>query len=109
MKLDINGQVQNIDVEPNMPLLWAIREVVGLTVPSMAVVSPSVVPVPSTLTVSQCALALFQCQPLVKPKLLLLKRSPKTTRIQCNKLGLRLMFHSVAIASLVKLWLQQPS
>jgi len=31
MKLDINGQVQNIDVEPNMPLLWAIREVVGLT------------------------------------------------------------------------------
>ena len=31
MQLDINGQVQNIDVEPNMPLLWAIREVVGLT------------------------------------------------------------------------------
>ncbi len=31
MQLDINGQIQNIDVEPNMPLLWAIREVVGLT------------------------------------------------------------------------------
>ena len=31
MQLDINGQVQNIEVEPNMPLLWAIREVVGLT------------------------------------------------------------------------------
>ncbi len=31
MQLNINGQTQNIDVEPNMPLLWAIREVVGLT------------------------------------------------------------------------------
>jgi len=31
MQLNINGQVHNIDVEPNMPLLWAIREVVGLT------------------------------------------------------------------------------
>ena len=31
MDLNINGQIRNIDVEPNMPLLWAIREVVGLT------------------------------------------------------------------------------
>ena len=31
MQLNINGQTHNIDVEPNMPLLWAIREVVGLT------------------------------------------------------------------------------
>lgn len=31
MQLDVNGQIHNVDVEPNMPLLWVIREVVGLT------------------------------------------------------------------------------
>ena len=31
MQLNVNGQIRNIDVEPDMPLLWAIREVVGLT------------------------------------------------------------------------------
>ena len=31
MQLNVNGQIHNIDVEPNMPLLWAIREAVGLT------------------------------------------------------------------------------
>ena len=31
MQLSVNGKIHNIDVEPNMPLLWAIREVVGLT------------------------------------------------------------------------------
>jgi isoquinoline 1-oxidoreductase subunit alpha len=29
--LNINGKVQNIEAEPNMPLLWAIRDIVGLT------------------------------------------------------------------------------
>ena len=31
MQLLVNGKIHNIDVEPTMPLLWAIREVVGLT------------------------------------------------------------------------------
>ena len=31
MQLSVNGQMYDIDVEPNMPLLWAIREMVGLT------------------------------------------------------------------------------
>ncbi len=31
MDLNINGSTYSIDVEPNMPLLWAIREIVGLT------------------------------------------------------------------------------
>jgi isoquinoline 1-oxidoreductase alpha subunit len=31
VRLTINGQVHDIDVEPNTPLLWAIRENVGLT------------------------------------------------------------------------------
>jgi isoquinoline 1-oxidoreductase subunit alpha len=29
--LKVNGQVHHIDVDPNTPLLWAIREGVGLT------------------------------------------------------------------------------
>jgi isoquinoline 1-oxidoreductase alpha subunit len=29
--LTINGKTHNIDVEPDTPLLWAIRENVGLT------------------------------------------------------------------------------
>lgn len=30
IKLTINGKQQSIDVDPQMPLLWAIRDVVGL-------------------------------------------------------------------------------
>jgi len=31
IRLTINGKAHNIDVEPDTPLLWAIREQVGLT------------------------------------------------------------------------------
>ena len=31
LRLNVNGKVHNIDVEPETPLLWAIREQVGLT------------------------------------------------------------------------------
>jgi isoquinoline 1-oxidoreductase alpha subunit len=31
IKLTINGQSHSLDIDPNMPLLWAIRDVVGLT------------------------------------------------------------------------------
>ena len=31
MQLNVNGQIRNVDVEPDMPLLWAIRESLGLT------------------------------------------------------------------------------
>ena len=31
MKLDINGQVREVDADPDMPLLWAVRDEVGLT------------------------------------------------------------------------------
>lgn len=31
VKLTINGQSHSIDAEPDMPLLWAIRDLVGLT------------------------------------------------------------------------------
>ena len=31
IELTINGQSHSLDVDPNMPLLWAIRDAVGLT------------------------------------------------------------------------------
>jgi isoquinoline 1-oxidoreductase alpha subunit len=31
IRLTINGETKNVDVDPNTPLLWAIREQVGLT------------------------------------------------------------------------------
>jgi aerobic-type carbon monoxide dehydrogenase small subunit (CoxS/CutS family) len=31
MKLDINGQAHDVDASPDMPLLWVIRDLVGLT------------------------------------------------------------------------------
>ena len=31
MQLTVNNQLHEIDVEPEMPLLWALREVIGMT------------------------------------------------------------------------------
>lgn len=31
MKLDINGTIQDVDATPDMPLLWVLRDVLGLT------------------------------------------------------------------------------
>ncbi len=31
MKLDINGQVHDVDVDPATPLLWVLRDTIGLT------------------------------------------------------------------------------
>src|ERR1043165_9978314 len=31
MKLDINGTVREVDAPPEMPLLWVIRDLLGLT------------------------------------------------------------------------------
>ena len=31
VKLKINGEVKNLDIEPDMPLLWALRDIVQLT------------------------------------------------------------------------------
>ncbi|HYT48014.1 MAG TPA: 2Fe-2S iron-sulfur cluster-binding protein, partial [Burkholderiales bacterium] len=31
MRLSINGKTHDVDVEPSTPLLWALREQVGLT------------------------------------------------------------------------------
>jgi aerobic-type carbon monoxide dehydrogenase small subunit (CoxS/CutS family) len=31
MQIDVNGRSHEVDVEPDMPLLWALRDVLGLT------------------------------------------------------------------------------
>ncbi|MGH8701854.1 MAG: (2Fe-2S)-binding protein, partial [Burkholderiales bacterium] len=31
MRLNVNGRAYEVDVEPEMPLLWALREFIGLT------------------------------------------------------------------------------
>jgi len=31
MRLNVNGKTYEVDVEPGMPLLWALREFIGLT------------------------------------------------------------------------------
>jgi isoquinoline 1-oxidoreductase alpha subunit len=31
VKLDINGQVREVEASPEMPLLWVLRDIVGLT------------------------------------------------------------------------------
>jgi isoquinoline 1-oxidoreductase alpha subunit len=30
-KLDINGKIRQVDVEPEMPLLWVLRDVLDMT------------------------------------------------------------------------------
>jgi isoquinoline 1-oxidoreductase alpha subunit len=30
MKLNVNGRVHDVDVEPEMPLLWALRDALGM-------------------------------------------------------------------------------
>ncbi|MFM8989086.1 MAG: (2Fe-2S)-binding protein, partial [Alphaproteobacteria bacterium] len=31
MKLDINGQEREVDVDPDMPLLWVLRDTLAMT------------------------------------------------------------------------------
>lgn len=31
MKLDVNGSIREVDASPDMPLLWALRDLLGLT------------------------------------------------------------------------------
>lgn len=31
IKLSVNGKEQSVDVDPSMPLLWVVRDVIGLT------------------------------------------------------------------------------
>ena len=48
--LTINGKAHDVDADPGTPLLWVLREWVGMT-GSMAAASLSAAPAPCTSTV----------------------------------------------------------
>ena len=33
MRLNVNGQMRELDIEPDMPLLWVLRDELGITGP----------------------------------------------------------------------------
>ena len=55
--LNINGQTHQVDVDPNTPLLWALRDTIGLTGTKYAAVLPNAAPAPCTWTAWPCARA----------------------------------------------------
>jgi isoquinoline 1-oxidoreductase alpha subunit len=48
--LNINGKKQQVDVDPNTPMLWVLRDHLTWSEPSMVVVLRSVAPAPFILT-----------------------------------------------------------
>jgi len=42
--LKVNGQARSIDADPDMPLLWALRDFLGLKAPSTAAASVPAAP-----------------------------------------------------------------
>jgi len=54
---DINGKVENVDAPADMPLLWALRDVVGLTGTKFACGMRSAAPAPSIWTARPSARA----------------------------------------------------
>ena len=60
LQLIVNGEAREVDVDPETPLLWVIRENLNLSGPNLVVVPLSVVLVRYILTVYQCDLVLRQ-------------------------------------------------
>ena len=57
IQLTINGRSHQVDVEPNTPLLWVIREQVGLTGTKYGCGIASAAPAPFIWTEPPCARA----------------------------------------------------
>ena len=53
MQLKVNDQLHDIDVEDDMPLLWVLRDELGITGVNMGAELHNVAPVPCIWTVSQ--------------------------------------------------------
>jgi len=53
----VNGAIAHLDVDPDTPLLWVIRENIGLTEPNSAVAWRCAAPVPYTLMAKRSARA----------------------------------------------------
>jgi len=60
IKLTINGKTHEVEADPDTPLLWVLREWIGITVLSMAAVSLNAELAQFTSMVRRCALA--QCR-----------------------------------------------
>ena len=61
INLNINGKSHQVDVEPDTPLLWVIRDTIGMTGTKFGCgISPSAAPAPSMSTASRRALARFR-------------------------------------------------
>jgi len=45
VQLKVNGVDHSFDGDPEMPLLWYLRDILGMAVPSMAAAWPSAAPV----------------------------------------------------------------
>ena len=54
-KLTINGKSHDVDVDPDTPLLWVLRERIGMTGTNMAAASPNAAPARSMSTASRPA------------------------------------------------------
>jgi aerobic-type carbon monoxide dehydrogenase small subunit (CoxS/CutS family) len=55
MKLKVNGKDHEVDAPPDMPLLWVLRDLLGLTGAKFGCGWPNVAPAPFTSTVRRCA------------------------------------------------------
>ena len=52
--LDVNGRVHTVDTDPDMPLLYALRNDLGFNTRISVAGSRNAAPAPSTLTASPC-------------------------------------------------------
>jgi len=52
--LRINGTSHSVDAEPDMPLLWVLRDLLGMNGTKFGCGSPCAAPAPCTWTASLC-------------------------------------------------------
>ena len=55
--LNVNGKTHQVDVDPDTPLLWVLRDTIGLTGTKYGCGTPNAAPAPCTWTAWPCARA----------------------------------------------------
>ena len=99
-KLNVNGKLLDYQAEAETPLLWVIREQLGLTGTKYGCALRSVGLARFTLMARRCVRV--QCQPQPsshRKKLPRSKGSPKTARTRFKKRGSLSTYRSVVFAS----------
>ena len=108
IKLKINDKNYTVDVDPKMPLLWAIRDIVGLTGTKygcgMAQCGACTVHLDGN-PVRSCSVPVSAAN---SKNITTIEGLSRITLIRYNKHGFKSRYLSVVIASQVKLWLQRP-